>query len=135
MAFFAWSETYNTGIGSIDTQHKRLVAMINELYEAMSSGKGKETVGKVLTELVGYTRTHFSFEEGLMSNNGYPDFPAHKEIHVKLIAKVEEYVDQFRSGQMVSSVSLSNFLKDWLQSHIQGTDKKYAPFLLEKSVK
>jgi len=34
----------------------------------------------------------------------------------------------------VVNVDLLNFLKSWLQNHILGTDKKYAPFLNGKGV-
>ena len=32
------------------------------------------------------------------------------------------------------SLQVMNFLKDWLLKHIQGSDKKYAPFLNAKGV-
>lgn len=53
-------------------QHKKLVSMVNEMYQAMSQGKGNDVVGKVLNDLIAYTRTHFAAEEKLMQTNGYP---------------------------------------------------------------
>ena len=37
--------------------------MINDLNDAMRQGKGKDVLGKIDKELVGYTVTHFRTEE------------------------------------------------------------------------
>ena len=54
------------GIPQIDTQHKGLVRLINDLHAAMSAGQGIQKVGKILDELVHYTEEHFSYEENML---------------------------------------------------------------------
>jgi hemerythrin-like metal-binding protein len=57
----------------MDNQHRQLVDLLNQLENAMAKGKGKELVGKILSELIRYTQTHFSSEELLMLKHGFPD--------------------------------------------------------------
>lgn len=134
MALFIWSDKYSVNIKEIDNQHKRLVDMLNALHEAMKAGKGNEVVGKTLTELIQYVGTHFAAEEKLMATHSYPEYNAHKAEHAKLTQKTAELQKSFQQGAPVLTVEVLNFLKDWLQNHILGTDKKYGPFLNSKGV-
>jgi len=45
---------------SVDDDHKKLIDMLNRLYEGMKNGQGKEVVGKVLHDLIRYTKFHFA---------------------------------------------------------------------------
>ncbi|GBC61795.1 hemerythrin [Desulfonema ishimotonii] len=129
MAFFDWIDAYSVGIGEMDRQHQRLVALLNELYEAMYAGKGREALGKVLSGLRTYTRTHFTDEERMMRACGYPGYAEHRRIHEKMQARVEEIYTQFRDDRISSPVQVSNFFKNWLARHILQTDMKYAAFI------
>ncbi len=42
MALIDWDKSLSVNVEEIDQQHKKLIAMINELNEAMRNGKGKE---------------------------------------------------------------------------------------------
>lgn len=134
MAHFEWKDQYSVGIPVIDEQHKKLVAMVNELYEAMSTGKGKDVLGKVLNDLIQYTKVHFQLEERLMQQHGYPEFAAHKAEHDTLTHQALDLSAKYVKGQAALTIQTGNFLRDWLAKHIQGTDKKYAPFLQAKGV-
>ncbi len=134
MALFVWSDKYSVNIKEIDEQHKKLVDMLNELHDSMKAGKGKEVLGSIFTGLIQYVGTHFATEERLMSSNAYPEYAAHKAEHTKLTQKALELQKNFQEGVPVLTVELMNFLKDWLQTHILGTDKKYGPFLNSKGV-
>ena len=134
MAFFDWKDSYQTGIAKIDNQHRKLVEYLNTLYDAMKAGKGKDALADVFKGLLDYTKTHFAAEEGLMKLYRYPDYEAHKEVHDKLAAHVQNLYHQFQTGTIGSPIQITNFLKDWLQKHILGTDQKYAPFLKDKGV-
>lgn len=135
MSFFQWNESLSVGISQIDQQHKKLVELVNQLFTAMSEGKGNDVLDKVLAELVGYTRSHFSTEERLMQQHGYPALAAHQSEHKAFTDKVGVMVSEFKSGKVALSNKVSAFLRDWLKGHIMGTDKKYAPFLQEKGVR
>ncbi len=134
MALIDWSPALDTKIGSIDGQHKKLVALINGLHEAMKTGMGKEVVAKAIDELVDYTVVHFSNEEKLMTSYGFPGYIAHKKEHDEFTQKVRKLDEDFKSGKLLITIEIMRFLKDWLTTHIQGTDQKYSPFLIGKGV-
>lgn len=56
-------------------------------------------LGKVLNELIDYTKTHFADEEQLMEEHGYPDYEKHKETHAELIEKLLELRAKFDEGR------------------------------------
>mgnify|MGYP001626180519 CR=1 FL=1 len=132
MSFMEWSEKLVTGVKECDDQHKKLVSLINDLYDAMKQGKGKEVVDKALDELVKYASYHFTTEETLMTKYGYPELAAHKREHEYFKNKIKEFLDKKAKGEVTLSVEVMSFLKDWLIKHIMGTDKKYGPFLKQK---
>jgi hemerythrin len=135
MAFFTWSENFSVGVREMDAQHQKLVAMVNQLHDAMAVGKGNEMIGPILTGLVDYTKSHFAAEERLMSAHGYPTLPAHKVEHENLVKQVGEIVAKFKAGKTMISVSVMNFLRDWLMGHIKGSDKGYGMYLNGKGVR
>ena len=134
MALMEWSEKLSVGINSIDTQHKQLVALINNLFEALSHGKGDQALAPILNELIVYTKTHFAYEERLFAQYAYPEAAQHKAEHDKLAARVVDIQKQMQEGKVGLSVGTMTFLKEWLSNHIVGTDKKYSPFLIGKGV-
>ncbi|MDD2487138.1 MAG: bacteriohemerythrin [Candidatus Gracilibacteria bacterium] len=129
MAFITWNSTLVVGHPQIDQEHQKLVNSLNELHDAMKAGKGSEVCKKVLKELVTYTVAHFATEEKLMTQKSYPDFPSHKREHEELLKQARELNEKVQSGTMTISITVLDFLKNWLAKHIQGTDKKLGKFL------
>jgi hemerythrin-like metal-binding protein len=135
MALMEWNADLSVGIVSIDTQHKKLINMINTLNEAMSKGKGKEMLESLFDDIVQYTVTHFEHEIKLFDMHSYPDAVAHKKEHEVLVNQARELQDKFKSGSITVTLATQKFLLDWLKDHIQGTDKKYSQFFISKGVK
>jgi hemerythrin len=135
MPLLNWTDNYSVNIREFDTQHKKIVDLINSLHEGMKQGKGRETIGPVLNELVNYTAFHFRSEEKLFDKYGYPETIRHKRMHEDLVAEVMEFKNSFDNGKGVVTVDLMNFLKNWLTNHIQKSDKTYSVFLNGKGVK
>lgn len=135
MPLIQWSSNLSVGIPSIDEQHKKLVEMINQLHDAMRSGKGHMEVLATAESMIAYTQTHFAAEEKMLNQIGYPDFSRHKSIHTALTRQVEEIQNKARAGQLGLSIQVSNFLKEWLTNHIQGEDMKYKTLASQKGIR
>jgi len=134
MPIMSWTDAYSTGIAEVDQQHKKLIELINSLHDAMVKGQGKDVLGKILRELVDYCASHFAMEERMFDKHGYPDAADHKEKHQKMTSKVLALQAQFEQGKATMTIDVMDFLQQWLDKHILGTDKKYVPFLKSKGV-
>lgn len=135
MALVTWSDKLSVGIKSIDDQHSVLFNTINELHAAMLKGQARQIIGKLLGELLLYTRNHFSDEEKMMADKGYPGLDEHIKVHRALTKKVEEYSARYEKGDLSLSLDLSEFLSNWLTAHIQGVDRSYGPYMNERGVR
>ena len=132
MSLMAWNDSFATHVGDVDTQHKKLINFINEIYRGIMLEKDKEVVDNTLNELVGFTVMHFGYEEKLFDQYGYADSLWHKDKHKTLLEQVGGYVTRYKGGDTNVSHELLSFLKNWLTKHIMGVDQKYASFLREK---
>lgn len=129
-----WSRTYSVGVTQMDSEHQRLIDIINNLYAAMRAGRSKDAIGSILDELIDYTKTHFAHEEKLMREVGYDGFDEQKRLHEALVSQAMEIQQKFRNGTALGQ-EVMTFLKGWLINHIQGTDKKYGPVMNKKGIK
>jgi hemerythrin len=123
MAFLEWTRDLESGIPVIDTQHKRIVAFINELNDALQTGSSEET-NQVMEGLLNYTVTHFEFEEELQEKAEYPYLKAHRRIHELFMKKVASIRERAALGEDVAP-ELLKLLKGWLASHIKSEDRDY----------
>lgn len=134
MPLLIWGAMFEVGVKDIDAQHRRLFDMANQLADAVRVGKGHEIIGEVLTDLVRYTQTHFSFEEQLMSQHGYPAAAEHRQKHQDLVQQVGEFKRRFQAGDVHVVDEALQFFTEWLSSHIMNIDKAFARDLKSKGV-
>ncbi len=124
--YINWKEYYSVGDYSLDAQHRQILKALNELFKATSNKSNQKIIKPLLDQLTNYALTHFETEERIMQEHGYPDFAEHKAKHDKF----RQEVDNLRNrADSLSSYDMLLFLKEWWINHIQGSDKKYAPFL------
>ena len=131
MAYFPWSQDYSVGIRLIDNDHKDLVDMVNSLHDQISGSDSEEQIATTLAFLARYVREHFTREEALMAQYGYPDLAAHKASHHELAAEIHAAQKVFTSEpERLDPQKLLLFLRDWLVHHILSEDMKYVPYLI-----
>lgn len=123
MDTFVWDERYQTGEAQIDSEHQRLVELINSLIEMQTTEEHPPEAPRVLAELVAYAAEHFAHEEALMALVGCdPRFSAlHLAQHRQFVEQVGQMKEKTGGGPDYQG--LLSFLTPWLAVHILGTDK------------
>jgi hemerythrin-like metal-binding protein len=100
----------------------------------MLVGEARWMLGRLFSELVDYTRYHFSTEERLMQHHAYRDYAAHKMEHDALTEKALDLRRRWQAGRIGLSIETSELLQGWLAHHIRGIDKQLGTFLNGKGV-
>ncbi len=134
MSIFVFDDSFKVGISEIDEQHSRFVGYINDTWDALERGEEKEEFLHILNKLLDYAMEHFSSEEALMREHGYPDYEAHKAVHSDTAADLFDFDVRLLADDPVESRAFVEFLTQWFKNHIQVTDLKLAAFLKERGV-
>jgi len=128
-----WEDKYATGISLIDSQHRQLVKLTNQLYLACRKANAElDTAFKdAMSQMVQYVRFHFDVESKLLEAIGYPDFKNHKKMHDNLVKKILDAVNDYQEGKKFVANNFVRTLKEWVFSHIAVYDKQYSFYILD----
>jgi len=128
----AWDDSYSVGFEPIDNQHKNLVLMTNELFQACKEGVIAADIAflQTMKKAVEYAETHFADEENYMREANYPHLDEHKELHEDFVESVVNSIEEFEAGN-AEPIDMARYLKKWLLNHIAISDKKYMPYLVK----
>lgn len=129
-----WQDKFSVGVAEMDAQHKKLIAMINQLMTEQKTLTSPETIANLLTEMVDYCREHFRAEEYLMSEYGYEKIDKQVQQHEEFLQKTMEFCSVTGIGPNILSVALLEYLQIWLMDHILKEDMQYKAFFENKGV-
>jgi hemerythrin-like metal-binding protein len=130
---FPWSENFATGIAEIDTQHKRLIELLNILVGHLAFQSDPPALNRIFDELKNYTVIHFTTEERIwhsyFNEDAWEEW--HKQGHSDFISKVLE-IKENTSDKPEEDVieEIVRFLTHWLALHILESDKRMAKVVL-----
>ncbi len=125
-----WTEAMSVGVPALDSDHRCLVRIINLLAEVDHGAEAPSTVETVLETLAMYARYHFSREERLMDECGFPASQFHRAAHEEF----SEYIHGLRVGLAGRATpdlakELLDYLTQWLRHHILIQDMAYRPYV------
>ena len=123
---------YYTGVDFVDKEHEKLFDLANEAYDLLFDSFLQDKTDRIIhliSELIDYTRTHFSHEEAYLEQIHYDRIAEHAALH----RSFEESLMQFDLDDMGEDGESQNafvedllgFLITWLINHIQRTDMQY----------
>ena len=129
MTVINWRDSYNTGIQQFDSEHHKIVELINAMFEAIRDNKSKEIFEQIVTDVLLYIDTHFSHEEQAMASANYSGLEEQLREHSLLREEVGRFKSLISSDFPHGIGEFYRFLREWLLHHILECDKKYAPYL------
>jgi hemerythrin len=134
MSLITWTkEQFGTNVSAHDTEHQNIFKLLNTLHDTIPSAD-RATVGGHLDALISYVAEHFGAEEKNMSKIEYAAMPTHKAEHDKLVQICLDLQKKFKAGQTELTQQTTEFLKDWLVTHIPNIDRAYGPVMNGKGI-
>ena len=134
-----WDTSLETGIDVVDEQHRQYFVLLNNYLEKASEAPHDGDEFFDLLEkfdfLRQYAREHFSTEESLMQETGFPGYEAHRWEHRYFEHHVGELFERLKAGGFSAELAhdVNYYIIEWFVEHIRQVDMELVEFLHEKS--
>jgi hemerythrin len=126
MSLFSWKPEYSVHEAELDSDHEKLFAILNSVYENVMSSRELNFVLPMIDELSAYTRSHFSAEERYMRKLGFTGIEDHIARHQDFTQKIEALRASYHDNDLEVARNLIIVLGEWLLQHVIKEDRKYA---------
>ena len=129
MLKIVWIQEFQTGIEEIDSEHRELFKIFNDLSFLIDRKVEPRIISTNLQYLFGFMKEHFRNEERLLKKIGYSDeeLQSHCREHRSVLDQIADSVgwDGPESIYQKGTQTLEIF-GEWLTQHIEETHKFYA---------
>jgi hemerythrin len=123
-----WKQDYSVGVPEIDEQHKNLFETAKSLLDLYQTDGANDEFFSGMRKMFEIADSHFSYEENMLKEIGYPDFDAHCESHRELSRTIRSFLKRLKSNQPNLFDEMQLVMKNWLVSHLLREDGKYKLF-------
>lgn len=120
-----WQSYYSVQVAELDEHHKKLIDMLNELYDAYLNDVQQDKIVPILAEMSDYANVHFKAEEIYFERFDYKEATEHKTEHNSFLEKIKTFKVDYQKNSKLLTLQIMNFLRNWLNNHIMKSDKKY----------
>ena len=126
MAYLDWNPAYDTGVAGIDYEHRRLVALLNEIHGLILSGAEPHKIAGTLADFHARAAAHFALEEKIMQDQNFPGLEERRDTHYRLLDQVREIMDGYEVGSYRAAANLPETLRKWLSDAMDIDVKLFA---------
>lgn len=127
----AWSNELSVGNAIIDSEHKNLLVMVNNIEQVFKT-KDIANLSHELELLENWLCTHFENEERIARAIGF-DFAKNKLEHQNLLKELHRIIGELKAMNGICSDSTAKkyfqYLCDWLTGHVIEEDMLMKPVL------
>jgi hemerythrin len=131
--FFPFEQKYLVRIEALDSQHKQLVDLMNELHGSIIANMLRDSRLELLTRLITLFKTHLATEEQVLRVHRYPGYLPHKAAHEGFVRASTEFREQIATRGLELTVEHIELLMLWMIDHFTEFDQGYARFLGHKN--
>jgi hemerythrin len=120
-----WRDGFKIGVAQVDQEHRHLFTLVRAL--------NLDSVNQTVEELLNYVVTHFSNEQELMEQTGYPAFEQHLKLHEEFASQVADFLGNSGAWNEDRVQELRRFLNKWLIGHIMTHDLRFGKWYASRS--
>ena len=124
MTLIAWRNEFSVGVDAVDHEHREMIALINELDEAMQDDASQATVVEALGEIYARISAHLALEEKTMRDARYSQLAEHKQDHEQLLDELLDVIDSVDDEGRYDRADLSRSLDRWFSDHFRTHDAR-----------
>lgn len=119
-----------TGFENIDSEHKHLADLFNNLYTLVYRNNEDEGISVALSKVISYIRTHFLHEEKFMNELSYPYALEHKAEHTKILNEIQLAIINWREEKDYKKFRdiMEIKIPTWFMQHIVEMDMKLVKY-------
>lgn len=112
------------GVPKIDAQHRELINRLNAVISMGVKSVSAEETQKTLNLLEDYVVRHFSDEEVIQKQSGYPKYEWHKTQHQLYVGEIRKLKRTFAANGASSrfTLDMNNSIIEWIVRHIKSAD-------------
>jgi len=132
--FVEWKPAYSVGNLTLDSQHKKLLLLCNQLAAnvLVSDSEKADDFHRILHELSEYSRDHFETEEAILKKLRSPDLVAQKEDHLEYTKLIAETTYLSSMSGFVDRLELQKFVSQWWVEHILQKDMVFRELIVSQ---
>jgi hemerythrin len=129
---FQWTTEFETGIESVDRQHREMFSRIDQLSVALYQGQGRTELEMLVIFLEDYVHEHFNEEERLMLDHNYPGYIDHRKIHANFMVMFEKIKREIttKGSDRYLALRVEKEVRGWWIDHVMNMDKEYIPYII-----
>jgi hemerythrin len=122
-----WEAKLALGHEELDTQHRELLRLANQVLAAHQAGR---ELPQAIRALINFSAEHFLYEERLMAESGYAKTDLHSEHHGIVLSRLHRFCEGLlRQGGVPAGENVAQFLQNWVVSHLTCFDRDLAHHL------
>lgn len=129
MNLIEWTEDISVNNYLIDSQHKKIFSITNDLIINCSEEADITIISEALHELIKYTKTHFKDEEELLAKHNYPKLNEHKEKHEEFVYEIAMFCGDVMENKENVNIDMIEYLTEWVLNHTSKDDQDYKNYL------
>ena len=136
----SWNTDMESGIDILDAQHHKYFDLLNDFLQKASASSSApdqySELAKTFDFLRQYAVEHFTTEQAIMEEAGYPDSELHEKEHLYFLKHVGELYQRLKTNGYSPDLAreVNYYTIEWFIEHIRLTDMKLVKFLKAESV-
>ncbi len=116
---FVWQDYYQMGNDVVDSQHKEIFLLANQLVSSVTN----EALRKNIELVYQHVKAHFRTEEKRMQQSDYQNYKAHAQEHRAMLEKLADIDHKIENGLWKQS-DIQDFMDKWGR-HIVDSDMPF----------